>query len=546
MAAQEGTAPIVPFLPIYARQLGFSSIIVGTIYTVLPITGMLAKPIFGAVADHFQLQKTLFLAFQIMTAISFFVIQFIPEIPSESLVTMDCDALTYFKSCNNDTDPCAVTRLLAEVGNNDTVFCEFVCKPDKWLMSEMCHLWNTSIYCNPSELSLVQFDADVPLSHTVQVGSCLHFRMHEVIVGGQLHVPYCANLSMAPCAVQCNNPAVSEVSDQPSRFGQQRLWGAVGWGLFALVTGLLVDEVSKGKEMKDYTVMFYLMLAMLILDVVVSSRLKEGGKGFMYQLFFITGRNSETMLHSQTKLSTSIVRDVGKLLTEMRIVVFMLWCISVGLCTGLQWNFLFWHLEDLATVESCDMLHWIKTIEGLVMAVQCFGGELPFLFLSGRILKKIGHVNAMSLVLFAFGLRFVIYSVLKDPWWCLPVELFQGFTFGIFYATMTSYASIVAPPGTEATVQGTVGAVFEGVGVSLGSLFGGMLYDKFGGAITFRIYGSFALALFILHSLVQFLLGRRSVYNEQARAKDFNSSARYAAPNEALHMMEDMQQLTPS
>jgi MFS family permease len=70
----------------------------------------------------------------------------------------------------------------------------------------------------------------------------------------------------------------------------------------------------------------------------------------------------------------------------------------------------------------------------------------------------------MSLVLFAFGVRFVIYSVLKNPWWCLPVELFQGFTFGIFYATMASYASIVAPPGTEATVQGAVGAVFEGIG----------------------------------------------------------------------------------
>jgi hypothetical protein len=40
-------------------------------------------------------------------------------------------------------------------------------------------------------------------------------------------------------------------------------------------------------------------------------------------------------------------------------------------------------LEDLATAEGCDMLHWMKTIEGLVMGVQCFGGELPFLFLSG-------------------------------------------------------------------------------------------------------------------------------------------------------------------
>lgn len=87
------------------------------------------------------------------------------------------------------------------------------------------------------------------------------------------------------------------------------------------------------------------------------------------------------------------------------------------------------------------------------MGVQCFGGELPFFFISGKLLKKIGHVNAMSLVLFGFGVRFFCYSLLQNPWYVLPVELLSGVTFGVFYATMASYASIVAPPGTEATMQ---------------------------------------------------------------------------------------------
>jgi nitrate/nitrite transporter NarK len=115
-------------LPVYARQLGFSSVIVGMIYTVLPITGMLAKPIFGAIADRYQLQKTLFLAFQIVTAISFFVIQFIPEIQTEStahLATLDCDAVTYFRFCSNDIDNCAADRLISETSNNaTTISCE--------------------------------------------------------------------------------------------------------------------------------------------------------------------------------------------------------------------------------------------------------------------------------------------------------------------------------------------------------------------------------------------------------------------------------------
>jgi len=121
-----GTAPVVPFLPVYARQLGFSSVIVGMIYTVLPITGMLAKPIFGAIADRYRLQKTLFLAFQIVTAISFFVIQFIPQIQTESparSAVLVCDADTYFKFCSHDIDSCAAARLVADT-SNDTTICE--------------------------------------------------------------------------------------------------------------------------------------------------------------------------------------------------------------------------------------------------------------------------------------------------------------------------------------------------------------------------------------------------------------------------------------
>lgn len=153
-------------------------------------------------------------------------------------------------------------------------------------------------------------------------------------------------------------------------------------------------------------------------------------------------------------MSASIIRDIGRLLARTRIVIFMIWCILMGMCTAMLWQFLFWHLEDLATSYSgSGATSWIKTLEGLVMGIQCLGGELPFFFLSGWILKRVGHIHCMTLVLLGVGIRFMLYSVLVNPWWVLPIELMNGVTFGLFYATMASYASIVAPPGTEATVQ---------------------------------------------------------------------------------------------
>lgn len=95
----------------------------------------------------------------------------------------------------------------------------------------------------------------------------------------------------------------------------------------------------------------------------------------------------------------------------------------------------------------------MKTLQGIVTSIQSFGGELPFFFISGWFINKFGHANCMTMVLFTFGVRLILYSILSNPWWVLPIELMQGITFGIFYATMATYASIVAPSGTAATLQ---------------------------------------------------------------------------------------------
>lgn len=84
-----------------------------------------------------------------------------------------------------------------------------------------------------------------------------------------------------------------------------------------------------------------------------------------------------------TKISINIVADVRTLLSSPPTVVFLFWTIAVGLCTGLMWQFLFWHIEDIAG-QSCDGTNYVKTLQGLVSAIQTFGGEIPFMFVSGK------------------------------------------------------------------------------------------------------------------------------------------------------------------
>ncbi|XP_055536478.1 major facilitator superfamily domain-containing protein 6 isoform X2 [Wyeomyia smithii] len=561
-----GTAPVVPFMPTLVRQLGFSTVIVGTIYTVLPIVGMLVKPLFGVIADRLQRQKLLFLIFQILSAVPFFLIMFIPAIPQESTVSFHCHETSNLRYCppsGSYLDKCLTDRIVEDQNSNATLHCQMECQTEPWMWDTVCKYWQVKKYCDATNIPsnrVLRLTGLTPMNHINLLDDCLFFILKEGEMDGDRVPLYCpANTTdfRTNCQVKCDNTEINEaitqskipdsevkglyqfwllflflilswagmavvvsvgdaicfdlLGDRPHLYGNQRLWGSVGWGIFSLLAGFLVDQFSNGKTTKDYTVVFYMTIIIIGFDIVVSSKLK----------------------HTQTRLSTNILADVGKIFVSFKVVIFFLWCILVGFGTAMIWNFLFWHLEDLASLQQgCDHTAWIKTLEGIVMSIQCFGGELPFFFLSGWILRKIGHVHAMSLVLLGFGVRFLLYSLLVNPWWVIPIEFMNGITFGLFYATMASYASIVAPPGTEATMQGLVGAVFEGVGVSLGSLLAGNLFEKIGGSRTFRLFGATALVLFVVHVVIQFTMdrfGRRGPITG------------YTSPEDALNQMDDHQ-----
>lgn len=56
------------------------------------------------------------------------------------------------------------------------------------------------------------------------------------------------------------------------------------------------------------------------------------------------------------------------------------------------------------------------------------------------------------------------YSIISNVWLFLILELLHGPSFGLCWPTMVSYGDKVTPSGTKATMQGFIGAVFEGIG----------------------------------------------------------------------------------
>ncbi|XP_075229085.1 major facilitator superfamily domain-containing protein 6-like isoform X2 [Lycorma delicatula] len=560
-----GVGPIVLFMPTYAKQLGFSSVLVGTIYTVLPMVGMLSKPLMGALADRFHCHKCLVITLLAVAASSWFCLQFIPEAEGEIIGDFDCHSESTMSICSPEEKPdkCAIYKLQHEHIKKKIVTCTLICTLDEEFRNEIHNTWNITDYSQikndpvaqkgavslteigttstspaPTKrnetLSKITFNAHLSTDNIREIRridkKCLLLQVSEVIgAKPDEHTsnPKCNAQHNSTCQLECDSIFLAKyhgkahqqnnatnyrfwmflllmiagwiglasvtnlgdticfglIGDSTTAYGNQRLWGSIGWGFTSIFSGLLMDRFSDEKADKNYVPVFYMVAIFLTIDILSTSRVKETKR-----------------VHSP-----SFLRDIGKLFLDMRVMIFIFWCILAGTFNGLIGNFLFWHLEDLA---DCKEEEWIKTLEGLYIFIQGFGGEIPFFFINGYLLKTIGHIHCMNLVLFAFGLKFLFYSIITNPWYVLPIGLLNGITFSTFYATMASHSAAVAAPGTEATVLGLVSALYEGVGVSLGSFLGGLLLYYMEGKRVFQIYGIVAIGMCALHMTVQHFLNR--------------------------------------
>lgn len=282
--------------------------------------------------------------------------------------------------------------------------------------------------------------------------------------------------------------------EKQSKYGKQRVWGSIGFGIASLLAGYAVDLHTN-----DFTPAVLILMAFASIDLLVLSRLN---------------------LPKPTP-SESIFKDVGKLLRHRKIVIFLVFATIVGMFDSFIFYYMFWHLEEVA--ERTHMKDHIKLIEGITVAAECIFGEVLFFMISGKIIKKLGYIHCMSFCLLCYAMRLFMISLIPNPWYLIGIEiLMQGCTYALCYTCIVckflifdnfwsifsiifiaAYASVISPTGTSATVQGLVAGMDDGLGFSIGALFGGFLYQSLGGQQSFKVFALIALVTFIAHVILR-------------------------------------------
>lgn len=281
----------------------------------------------------------------------------------------------------------------------------------------------------------------------------------------------------APVTALVDNAVIALLGRDRARYGQQRLWGAVGWGAGGWVSGFAIQRFGVTSSFVGYLA-FMLLTGLMALGIPSASR--EGQEQ--------TERATQARKGGAGFLRSSYFGDLRQLATERAWIAFLIASLMGTLYLGVETSYLFLYLRDLGANES---------LMGTALAVMTIA-EIPVWFLAPQMLHRWGARGLLAIALGAGAVQALAYSVLPAPWVALPLQLLHGLAFSAMWTAGVAYAADVAPPGTEATAQSVQAAVVNGLGRALGAYVGGHLLTTIGGAQTFRLTAFTSMAALVL------------------------------------------------
>ncbi|XP_060873291.1 major facilitator superfamily domain-containing protein 6-like protein B [Metopolophium dirhodum] len=524
--------PIIGFLPTIAKQLGYSITTYGVAMTFISMIKIVISPVAGIIVDTFRVKRTSFFTMTLLLVVISIVFMFVPKVPLEIGVEMKCES-EIILIVHTDAIQQSIhnTSMFDEENNDELISCKLTCQNTKSCdhqinksnnQSDFSGYWKktTNNYIeNISDHNRI--DVTFKLKDMEQTESSYVFHLLSVQMNGtdisltcQCHLKTFSHIS-------CSNEDIMRIAtvptyrgnvlnlyqfwiffitvaalwsciaititlqgslcldlleDKPEDIGKQICWASFGFGSFSIFIGWLVDWFSINKKEKEYTPVFYSCILFSICNFFVISKLKV----------------------IETKKTEGKWKSIYGLFTEHYVILFYTWVISITFLHTIITHFLFWYMEDLVSANNDHSQRaWLKTLQGLAQGIQCFGGEIPFYFCSGWIIRKVGHINCMVIVMGAMAIRLYLYTVIWNPAWIIAIELLNGVSYALGTSVKMSYAKIMSPEDSTNTIIGIL-VLFDGIGESLGSLLGGFLFGSYGGVWTFRFFAySSALLCFL-------------------------------------------------
>ncbi|KAG8195952.1 hypothetical protein JTE90_028926 [Oedothorax gibbosus] len=510
------SACALPYMTVHMKELGLTVEETAVVYTLLPITQFLSAPIAGFIGDRLGKYRDVLLLSIVMTIILATALLYVPPVSVNDL--HETVSATFMCDGSHSLDAqCSNLRKIENMTTNATRICQFSCSDfevDKYwnitinsISSNLCtydsslsNLNNETIpLCSiiPSNIrsncSIICTEKSSEYVHVVTPEEARSRRRITFCLYSALRIVYNIFSAIGFTLVNSSAIALTETSDESGEYGRQRLWAMVAMAIFSPLAGILVDVMSTDTVI-NYAPAFHThnILALLTCIAVwyLDFEMEDAPASYM-----------ETF-----KNFWKIVRSPS--IFFLLIVVFWL-----GTMWGFLESFLFWFMIELNSPTY---------MMGLTVTVGSLVG-LPFLYYARLIVAKVGHAHLLSLAVFMYMIRCVGCSFLIDPWWIMPFEILEIFTYHLMWVAAATYAANLSPPGLLATIQGFIEGVHYGVGQGSGSLIGGALMSTWGSRSAFRVMGGISGGVALIYSILHLTWLKKEKVDQRSRRASVKS-----------------------
>jgi PPP family 3-phenylpropionic acid transporter len=253
-------------------------------------------------------------------------------------------------------------------------------------------------------------------------------------------------LLSSPVVPIIDNSVMTLLGERRDRYGLERVWGSVGWGVAALFAGLLIKQLGLHWAFYGFFILYGL-------------------------LFFIALRFPVP----EVSIASQFWSGVRQLATNGRWIIFLLVALVEGMSLAIFLNFLFLLLSDMGS--SPTIMSWSLTVATL--------SEIPIFLLGHKLLRRWSPVQLLTASMLLTAVRAFLYAGMTAPWQILPISLLHGPTFAIMWTAGVAYSAQTAPKGLGTTALAVFGGMTFGLGSALGSFSGGWLYQHVGGTAPF-------------------------------------------------------------
>ncbi len=324
-------------------------------------------------------------------------------------------------------------------------------------------------------------------------GAVLLYLMSQLTDPSQYAILFCVTLGYSllfnPTLAVVNSLAFRNVPDGGRDFPGLRVFGTIGW----ICAGLVIDRVCSGTSLgaNEEAVPNTIATSGPLVQASILSLI------FGVYCWFVLPKTPPTGSGAGT---LDFLRALA-MLKDFSFAVFFVITLFASIAMGMYFNSASGYLAKGAGIKEV----------GTTLAIGQ-GVELLLLVLLPYFLKTYGLKTVMAVGLFCWALRYVLFAGGGPSGLPLAMAIagvaLHGFCFDFFFAAGFIHADKTAPDDLKASAQSLLGFLVYGLGTWLGTLFSGVLADRYkmadGGTDWFSFWMVPGVVLFV--ALGAFLL----------------------------------------